>query len=452
MNAAVWNAIPAALPTSIRALMHAPVNTRLVVNGWVRNVRRQKRYWFAEIADGSSGQSLQIVAPSLLAKEGDLPITPGSCIKAFGVLQRSHGTGQELELLADDLQVTGPCDAGSYPIQKQGHSDEFLRTQQHFRLRTERMSKIMRLKSKLAHAMASWLHSQDFVQIYAPSITEHDCEGGGEAFTVSSERRPDFFPKDAYLTVSAQLHLEIAASSISRVFSMAPVFRAENHQTSRHLAEFWMLECEMAFCDTLDSLLNFAETFLRESCGLLSREATEMDDESRSRLLTTFGRPIPRISYADAVDILAKHPESFEYCPQMGRDLQSEHEKFLCDRVFRGPVFVTDYPAALKPFYMKLNPDSQTVACADLLLPGMGEVLGGSLREDRAHVLKESMERKLSPAACESLQWYLDLRKFGCSPHGGFGLGFDRLLQFALSVGNIRDVVMLPRTAGAIKY
>jgi asparaginyl-tRNA synthetase len=299
-----------------------------------------------------------------------------------------------------------------------------------FRLRTEKVSSLARLKSQISNRIRSVLNENEFIQIYPPIITEHDCEGGGEAFRIEASK-PDFFSKPAYLSVSTQLHLEMAAASLQRVYSFSPVFRAENQQTTKHLSEFWMLECEMAFLSDFNALLGTIEQLIRSCCeGMV---------------------PIHRISYTDAVkELLSAKNVQFDNPVYWGADLKTEQEKFLAEVVFNGPVFVTDYPSEVKPFYMKLNSDGRTVACCDLLVPGVGEVVGASLREDDYDVLKTSMEQKLGLK--HNLDWYLDLRKFGGTQHGGFGIGFDRLIQYISGTSNIRDTVMIPRFCGSIKY
>ena len=282
-------------------------------------------------------------------------------------------------------------------------------------------------------------------------MTEHDCEGGGEVFRVEADR-PDFFSKPAYLTVSTQLHLEIAASSLSRVYSFGPVFRAENQHTTKHLSEFWMLECEISFLESLDILLNFIERMLKTSVESLIPSSNNLQLD-KDRINDIVYKPFAKISYTEAIEELSKISEKFEYPIFWGKDLQTEHERYLAEEIFGGPVFVTDYPEQLKPFYMKLNEDGKTVKCCDLLVPGIGEIVGGSLREDNYFGLKKRIEQKFNVKnGPNPLQWYLDLRKFGSAPHGGFGLGFDRFLQFISGTRNIRDVVMIPRFAGSIKF
>lgn len=440
------------LRQNIKSILKANLNSNTSASGWIKNIRKQKRFWFAQINDGSTSESLQIIIPAELMNKNDF-LTLGSSIEVSGNLVQSHGKVQNIEILAENIRLIGSCPGDSYPIQKFSNSSDFMRLNSlNLRLRTDKDSSIARLKSELFSAQTNFLRNNDFTRIFPPILTEHDCEGGGEVFRVEADR-PEFFSKPAYLTVSTQLHLEIAASSLSRVYSLSPVFRAENQHTTKHLSEFWMLECEIAFLENLDMLIRFIESMLTTSVKALvdlSSNELALDQE---RIKDIIDKPFARISYSDAIRELLKVSGQFSYHISWGKDLQTEHERYLAEKVFSGPVFVTDYPQHLKPFYMKLNEDGKTVKCCDLLVPGIGEIVGGSLREDDYTILKTSIEQKFNLKDDPNpLQWYLDLRKFGSVPHGGFGLGFDRFLQFISGTPNIRDVVMIPRYAGSIKF
>lgn len=439
------------LKPNIKQILKVPLNTNINASGWIKNIRKQKRYWFAQINDGSTSESLHITIPSELATEND-SFSLGSSIEVSGNLVKSPGKVQNVEILAENIRLVGSCPGDSYPIQKFHNSSDFMRSNSlNFRLRTSKDSSITRLKSELFSAQATFLRNHDFTRIFPPILTEHDCEGGGEVFRVEADR-PDFFSKPAYLTVSAQLHLEIAAASLSRVYSFSPVFRAENQHTTKHLSEFWMLECEISFLEDLNSLLEFIETFLKSSVEALLPSSNDLELDL-DRVNEIVAKPFAKISYSDAIIELSKVSGLFTYPVCWGKDLQTEHERYLAEKVFSGPVFVTDYPRQLKPFYMKANENGETVKCCDLLVPGIGEIVGGSLREDDYTSLQTSIEQKFNlNGGPNPLQWYLDLRKYGSAPHGGFGLGFDRFLQFISATPNIRDVVMIPRYAGTIKF
>ncbi len=422
------------LSATVNQILNGKIGSEYVVSGWIRTIRKQKNFYFAEITDGSADSTLQLVIPTQLITERnqEIGLTHGSSIQLHGKLLESPAKGQVVEVLANEIVTIGPCSGDEYPIHKSEMSEAYLRNQAlPFRLRTEKFARLVKLKSQISNHIHRVLTDNEFIQMFPPVITEHDCEGGGASFRLEASK-PDFFSKPAYLSVSTQLHLEMAAASLPRVYSFSPVFRAENQQTTKHLSEFWMLECEMSFLNDFNALLSTIEMLIQSCC-----------DDSMT---------INRITYTDAVKELqsASKLSHFEHPVYWGADLQTEHERFLAEVVFKGPVFVTDYPAELKPFYMKLNSDERTVACCDLLVPGVGEVVGGSLREDNYDALKRSMEQKLGTK--HNLDWYLDLRKFGGTKHGGFGLGFDRLIQYISGTSNIRDVVMIPRFCGSIKY
>lgn len=438
------------LRPTIRNILNVPLESNTSVSGWIKKLRKQKQFWFAEINDGSVTESLQAVIPSRLAKSIG-PLSLGASLEVTGKLTKSSCSTQKLEIFVENLRLLGSCPGESYPIQKLNNSSDFMRANSlHFRLRSDRGSSIARLKSELFSSLVDTLRLSDFIRIFPPILTEHDCEGGGEVFRVEAERR-DFFSKPVFLTVSTQLHLEMAAAAFPRVYSLSPVFRAENQHTTKHLSEFWMLECEISFLDHLDNLLGFIEQFLKLSAkDLLERSKNDCLDRDKSYQI--IHSPFAKITYTDAVKELSNFEGKFIHSLSWGKDLQTEHEKFLAEEVFKGPVFVTDYPANLKPFYMKSNNDGKTVSCLDLLVPGIGEIVGGSLREDNYDKLKLNIHQKIGTEEETPLQWYLDLRKFGSVPHGGFGLGFDRFLQFLSGTNNIRDTVMIPRYEGSIKF
>lgn len=446
-------------------LKSAPGGKPLDVKGWVRTRRDNKDISFIEVNDGSCRQNLQVVAASTMPAFASLvrKLTTGCAVRFSGRLTASPAREQAVELQADDLEVYGWAPAESYPLQKKRHSLEFLRDLNHLRPRTNSIGAVMRIRSSLALAVGQFFQAQGFTQIHTPVITTSDCEGAGEMFTVTTldptgkgAGRPyteDFFGRQAGLTVSGQLEAEAYALALGRVYTFGPTFRAENSNTSRHLAEFWMVEPEMAFCD-LAGDIDLAENFLKylvrhvlENC----QEDLELfekfvDKDLRSRLETVTGRSFTRIAYSDAIKLLHDSGRDFEYPVVWGDDLHAEHERFLAEVVFKKPTVVTDYPAAIKPFYMRLNDDHRTVAAMDVLFPAIGEIIGGSQREDRYEVLAARMTAQgIVPA---DYQWYLDLRKYGSAPHAGFGLGFERLIQFVTGMGNIRDVIAFPRTPG----
>lgn len=438
------------LKPTIKNVLNGKLESNASVSGWIKKLRKQKQFWFADINDGSLTESLQAVIPSTLAKSCG-PLSLGASLELNGKLTKSLCSAQKLEILVENFRLLGSCPGESYPIQKLNNSSDFMRTNAlHFRLRSDRGSSIARVKSELFSSLVNILRQNDFIRIFPPILTEHDCEGGGEVFRVEAERR-DFFSKPTFLTVSTQLHLEIAAAALPRVYSLSPVFRAENQHTTKHLSEFWMLECEISFLDHLDNLVDFIEQFLKQSAKDLL-ENCKNDALDEDKVYQIIHKPFAKITYNDAVKELSNFEGKFLHSLSWGIDLQTEHEKFLAEEIFKGPVFVTDYPTNLKPFYMKSNNDGKTVSCLDLLVPGIGEIVGGSLREDNYDKLKLNIHQRMGIEEGTPLQWYLDLRKFGGVPHGGFGLGFDRFLQFLSGTNNIRDTVMIPRYEGSIKF
>ncbi len=446
-------------------LKTAPGDSGMEVKGWVRTRRDAKGFSFIEINDGSCRQNLQIVAPDGMKNFAllVLKLTTGCAVRFTGKLTSSPAKGQEVEFLADDLEVYGWAPAESYPLQKKRHSFEFLRAINHLRPRTNSIAAVMRIRSSLAMAVYRFFHEQSFIQIHTPVITTSDCEGAGEMFTVTTLDPPakigsppyaaDFFGRQAGLTVSGQLEAEAYALALGRVYTFGPTFRAENSNTSRHLAEFWMIEPEMAFFD-LQMNIDLAEDFLKylvnhalDNCQEdLALFENFVDKNLRTRLETVISHKFARVSYSEAIEILKDSGQTFEYPVAWGTDLHSEHERFLTEVVFKKPTVVSDYPASIKPFYMRLNEDENTVAAMDVLLPSIGEIIGGSQREDRYTVLENRMTEH--GVDLDDYQWYLDLRRYGSAPHAGFGLGFERLVQFITGMANIRDVIAFPRTPG----
>lgn len=451
-------------------LTKEPVNQHIEVKGWLRTRRDAKDFSFLELNDGSCLANLQIIATTELANYRDtvLNLHTGSALRVAGELKRSPAKGQKVELIAREVEMYGGADPEVYPLQKKRHSYEFLRTIAHLRPRTNSLSAIARIRSSLSFAVHQFFHDHGFFLINTPIITTIDCEGAGEMFKVTAPNENDkttpglppgagFFGKPASLTVSGQLQAEAYAMALGKVYTFGPTFRAENSNTSRHLAEFWMIEPEMAFYDLKDNM-DLAETFLK----YLVRQVLDTDRDDLQlfadfidkklylKLEKILAGPFTRISYSEAVGILQKSAKNFDYPVKWGMDLQAEHERYLSEEVFDQPLFVTDYPKDIKPFYMRLNDDDRTVAAMDLLLPGIGEIIGGSQREERYDMLVSRMaEMHLDP---EPYSWYLDLRKYGTGVHSGFGLGFERFLQFVTAMKNIREVIPFPRTPGYALY
>jgi asparaginyl-tRNA synthetase len=460
-------------PTSIRDALQSTASIAAIqVQGWVRTRRDSKDFSFIELNDGSSLRNLQIVARNTLQNYAAVQrLTTGASIRVTGTLVASQGKGQKWELVADNVDILGTAD-DSYPLQKKGHTPEFLREIAHLRPRSNLFSSIFRVRSRLAFAAHQFFQERGFVFIHTPIITSSDCEGVGELFRVTTldpaaaelrttdgeiDYTKDFFARPTYLTVSGQLEAEALALALSKVYTFGPTFRAENSNTSRHASEFWMIEPEMAFCD-LNGNMDLAEEFVkyliadaRKDCpDEMELFAKFVDKELLARLDFVVERPFQRITYSDAVDLLRKSGEKFEFPIDYGLNLQSEHERWLTEKHFKCPVTVFNFPKAIKPFYMRLNEDGKTVAAMDLLVPGIGEIVGGSQREERLEMLEENMRRhKMDPA---DYKWYLDLRRYGTAPHSGFGLGFERMLMFITGVPNIRDVIPFARTPGSAEF
>lgn len=431
----------------------------MLVQGWVRTRRDSKAFSFLEINDGSSVASLQVVADAgIRGYERIAEMTTGAAVSIRGALVAGQGK-QRWELRASSLDLVGAAPE-SYPLQKKGHTPEFLRSIAHLRPRTNLFGAVFRMRSRLAASIHRFFQSRDFVWVSTPIITASDCEGAGEMFRVttldvgdvaSRDAARDFFGKAAYLTVSGQLEGEAFACALSNIYTFGPTFRAENSNTTRHAAEFWMVEPEMAFCD-LNGDMDMAEAFVRE----LVRDALEnsaeeieflnrfVDKGLRERLEHVKDTPFVRCSYTEAVGILLESGRTFDFPVSWGINLQSEHERFLTEEYFKSPVIVYDYPREIKPFYMRLNDDGRTVTAMDVLVPGIGEIVGGSQREERLDILLENMKRQGMNE--EAYRWYADLRRYGSVPHAGFGAGFERLLMFITGVTNIRDVLPFART------
>jgi asparaginyl-tRNA synthetase len=452
-------------------LSESSIGKPVTVCGWVRSRRESKGFAFLVLSDGSTQDTLQLVLPG----ESDAFLklqrcNTGAAIRAEGILKESPAKGQKYEMEVSEIEVFGEADPEIYPLQKKGHTLEFLREIGHLRPRTNTFGAIFRLRDILADSVHEFFRSRGFIWVHTPIITSSDCEGAGELFTVTSlniENFPkkndgadfseDFFGKRAYLTVSGQLEAEFLAMSLGNVYTFGPTFRAENSNTTRHLSEFWMIEPEMAFADLEDDM-RLAEDFFRFLCReVLSKGGKELsflENQYRKISVDDLGRladtTFAHMSYTDAIKELKRSEEKFEFPVEWGIDLQSEHERYLTDKVIKGPVIVTDYPKKIKAFYMRMNDDGETVAAMDVLVPKVGEIIGGSQREERLDVLVGRMKRTGVPA--ENLQWYLDLRRFGSAPHAGFGLGFERLVQYITGMPNIRDVIPCPRTPKEIRF
>jgi len=455
-------------PTSIKdALASSAPCEAMEVQGWVRTRRDAKTFSFLEVNDGSCLKSLQVIADATLPNYAEIQrLNTGAAVAVQGRLIASQGQGQRWELKAEGITVVGPADA-AYPLQKKGHTPEFLREIAHLRPRSNLFGCVFRVRSRLAYAIHQFFQERGFIYVHTPIVTGSDCEGAGELFRVTTldlknppkradgeiDYSRDFFARPTYLTVSGQLEAEAFACSLSKVYTFGPTFRAENSNTSRHASEFWMIEPETAFCD-LSGNMDLAEEFVkhlirdvRTHCGEdLELFAKFVDKGLLARLDFVLERPFQRVSYTEAVGLLTNSGHKFEYPVAYGTNLQSEHERYLTEEHFKCPVTVYDYPKEIKPFYMRLNDDGTTVAAMDVLVPGIGEIVGGSQREERLEVLEASMRRhQLDP---KDYGWYLDLRRYGTVPHSGFGLGFERMLMFVTGVPNIRDVVPFARTPG----
>lgn len=450
---------------SLRSILGSSTPRRdTLVRGWVRTKRDSKACSFLEITDGSCFKGLQVVVDARLPSAVLLPrILTGASVEIIGDLVASPAAGQQWEVQAKEVKLLGEADA-SYPLQKKGHTPEFLRTIAHLRPRTNLFGSVFRVRSKMAFAIHRFFQERGFFYIHTPVITSSDCEGAGEMFQVTTLKpntptkpEQDFFGRPTYLTVSGQLQGEAFACALGKIYTFGPTFRAENSNTTRHAAEFWMIEPEMAFYDLADDM-TLAEENVRYLVQAMFDECPDeleffnkfIDKGLVARLQQTLAKPFERISYTDAVDILLKSGRAFEHPVAWGEGLQTEHERFLAEEHVQGPVTIFNYPKGIKPFYMRQNEDGKTAAAMDLLVPGIGEIVGGSQREERLDVLEQLMaQHGLDPA---TYSWYADLRRYGSVPHAGYGLGFERLLMFLTGVTNIRDVIPFARTPGHAAY
>lgn len=475
----------------IKALLEGDhLGQSVTVMGWVRTKRSNKNVSFIAINDGSTIKNFQVVAdPNQISEDILKKASTGACLKVQGQIVASQGSGQSSELVAQNIEILGEADPDTYPLQPKKHSLEFLREIAHLRIRTNTFGAVFRVRHALAFAVHKYFNDKGFFYIHTPIITASDAEGAGETFKVTTldlknppktedgkiDFKADFFERETNLTVSGQLEGELAAMGLGEIYTFGPTFRAENSNTARHLAEFWMIEPEMAFYDAEDNQ-NLAEEFLKyvisyalENCkddlDFLDKRAAEEEvskpaDQRNElglldRLKFVAENEFQRLTYTEAIEILKNSNQNkkkkFQYLVEKwGVDLQSEHERYLVEKHFKKPVILTDYPKEIKAFYMRQNEDGKTVAAMDILFPGIGEIVGGSQREERLELLVNRMKEMHIPT--EEMWWYLDTRRFGATPHAGFGLGFERLVQFVTGMGNIRDVIAFPRTPGHAEF
>ena len=445
----------------------AYLDKEVSVGGWVRSVRASKAFGFIVVSDGTYFETLQVVYHDNMANFAEISkLNVGAAIIVKGTLVATPDAKQPFEIQAVEVAVEGPS-APDYPLQKKRHTLEYLRTITHLRPRTNTFQAVFRVRSLIAYAIHQYFQERDFVYVHTPLITGSDCEGAGEMFQVTTmdlnnipktedgavDFTQDFFAKPTNLTVSGQLNGETYAMAFRNIYTFGPTFRAENSNTTRHAAEFWMIEPEMAFAD-LDDNMEVAEGMLKYVIRYVLEHAPEekaffnsfIDKGLLDRLNNVVNSEFGRVTYTEAVKILEEHNDQFDYKVSWGCDLQTEHERFLTEQIFKKPVFVTDYPKEIKAFYMKMNPDGKTVAAVDCLVPGIGEIIGGSQREDNLEKLAARMDEL--GLKKEDYQFYLDLRKYGSARHSGFGLGFERCVMYLTGMGNIRDVIPFPRTVG----
>ena len=451
------------------------IGEKVTVAGWIRTRRDSKAgFSFLAVNDGSGFDNVQVIAPNTLNNyESEiLKLTTGCSVVVDGTLKASDGKGQAYEINADKVFVTGFVeDPDTYPMSAKRHSVEYLREYAHLRPRTNLMGAVMRIRNTVAYAIHSFFQENGFMWVATPLITSSDCEGAGEMFTVTNfdlnnvpkndkgeaDFSKDFFGKHAYMTVSGQLNVETYACAFSKVYTFGPTFRAENSNTTRHLAEFWMVEPEMAFTDldgcatTAEKLLKYVfKTVLEQRADDMKFIAERVDKDAITRLEHFISSDFAKVDYTDAIEILKKATKKFEYPVEWGIDLQSEHERYLAEEHFKAPVVVKNYPRDIKAFYMKQNDDGKTVAAMDVLAPGIGEIIGGSQREDNLEKLDKRMDELGMNK--DSYWWYRDLRRYGSVPHSGFGLGFERLIVYITGVGNVRDVIPFPRTPHSAEF
>ena len=446
------------------------IGKKFTIKGWVRTRRDSKGgFSFLEINDGSSFGNLQVIANNTLQnyQTDILKIGTGCSVVIEGVIKGSPAKGQETELVADSVQVVGWADPNTYTMQKKGHTFEYLRTQAHLRPRTNTFGAVARVRNQISKSIHDFFQEQGFLYINTPIITPSDCEGAGHMFRVTTldflnpktiaKAEDDFFGKPVFLTVSGQLEGETYACALGKIYTFGPTFRAENSNTSRHLAEFWMVEPEVAFNDLIQNM-DLAESFIkriiRDALNQCGEDMQFFEERIEKGLIQNLelvlNKDFQRISYTEAVEILKNCGQTFEFEVAWGKDLQSEHERYLAEKHFNGPVILYDYPKEIKAFYMRLNDDGKTVRAMDVLVPRIGEIIGGSQREERLEILEARMKSAgLNP---EDYWWYLDLRRFGGVPHAGFGLGLERCVQFITGMANIRDVIPYPRTPGSADF
>jgi len=442
----------------------------VLVKGWVRTKRDSKDFSFIEVNDGSCLKNIQIIVDNTIDNYKDIiRISTGSAVAIRGNLEASKGPGQKWEVVAESVEILNVAPE-NYPLQKKRHTDEFLRNIAHLRPRTNKYGAAFRIRSELSYAIHKFFRDKGFRYIHSPIITGSDCEGAGELFRVTTidpddpprkegkiDYSKDFFAKEANLTVSGQLSAEMFALALGDVYTFGPTFRAENSHTRRHVAEFWMVEPEMAFCD-LEGNMDLAEEMIKYLTSFILEECTEdielfakfVDKTLIKTLNNVATSDFKRLTYASAVEILKKSRKRFEHDIDFGKDLQTEHERYLTEDHFKKPLIVFNYPKKIKPFYMRLNDDHQTVSAMDVLVPRIGEIIGGSQREERLEVLENRMDEMGMPK--ENYWWYLDSRRFGSVEHSGFGLGFERLIMLMTGISNIRDVIPFPRTPSTIEF
>lgn len=447
------------------------LDQEVIINGWVKKIRDQKNFGFIEVNDGSFFKGVQVVFDTRLSNFEEISrLSIISSIEVKGKLVKSQGAGQAFEIMAEEINVFQKADL-EYPLQNKRHTFEYLRTKAHLRPRTNTFSAVFRVRSVVAYAIHKFFQENGFVYVHTPIITGSDCEGAGEMFRVTTldlnnlpkkedgtvDNSKDFFGKETNLTVSGQLSGETFCSAFRNIYTFGPTFRAENSNTARHASEFWMIEPEIAFAD-LEANMELAESMVKYIIKFVMNECPEemeffnnfiekgLFDKLNNVLNSEFGR----LTYTEAIDILLKSGKKFDYPVEWGIDLQSEHERYLAEEYFKKPVFLTDYPKDIKAFYMKLNPDGKTVRAMDLLAPGIGEIIGGSQREDSLEILENRItELGMKP---EDYEFYLDLRRFGSFPHSGYGLGFERIIMYITGMTNIRDVIPFPRTPNNAEF
>jgi asparaginyl-tRNA synthetase len=449
------------------------VGAQITLNGWIRSKRESKGFAFVDVNDGSCMANIQVVIAQTMPEYAATMkrINTGASVEILGQLVASPAKGQRVELQATSVEIFGEADPETYPLQKKRHSFEFLREIGHLRGRTNTLGAVFRVRNACATAVHNFFQEKGFLWVHTPIISASDCEGAGEMFNVTTlnpDKLPrtadgkvdysqDFFGRQAFLSVSGQLEAEIMAMAFSNVYTFGPTFRAENSNTSRHLAEFWMIEPEMAFCN-LQGDMALAEEFLRyifryvmDHCQAdMEFFQQRIDDSVLATAENIINNEFARLTYTEAIGILEKADRTFEYPVSWGLDLQSEHERYLAEEVFKKPTILTDYPVEIKAFYMRLNDDGKTVAAMDILAPKIGEIIGGSQREERLDVLEQRITAQ--GLNLEDYWWYLDLRRYGTVPHAGFGLGFERLVQFMTGMTNIRDVIPFPRAPLTVEF